>query len=333
MQNRLQYNINYSKTVAEHPENVSAAVKNCQDNNSDNEVDAYLAQILSNSDYYPFGVSMTERSYNSTGKRYGFNGKENDEELETMCLGARLFDVDFFGGGAVDELANKYLGLSTYCFVGNMPINSIDSNGKDIYIVIKPPSANTQVKKENMEAIINRVYNTPMGNEMINKYINHPETDIFISFGFTDGDYGLTIRYVDAENKAKMVPPKCINIGGHYLYNENLPEFKHVKIDPEKRNYFVILNENYFSNKITSAKAKLGALILGHEFGAHIGNNKTEEEDHKDWGQTTIADDAPATGRAKEYNKQVEKSTTDPKEIYLEEMNIRGEYKLSKKTK
>jgi len=132
MQNSLQCIINYSKTVAEQPVNVSAAVsdvKNCPDYNSDNEVDCYLAQILSNSDYPPFVVSMTERSYNSSSQRHGFNGKENDSETETMDFGARLLDGNLGVWLAVDPLAGKYPDLSPYNFAGNLPVLFIDIDG------------------------------------------------------------------------------------------------------------------------------------------------------------------------------------------------------------
>jgi RHS repeat-associated protein len=105
-------------------------IKEQQDYNSDNEVDCYTAQILSNSDYYPFGVSITERSYNNTGRRYGFNGKENDEELETMDFGARLLDGDLGVWLACDPLASKYPDLSPYQFCANNPIIFIEVDGK-----------------------------------------------------------------------------------------------------------------------------------------------------------------------------------------------------------
>jgi len=105
-------------------------IKEQQNYDSDNEVDCYTAQILSNSDYYPFGVNMTERSYNNTGRRYGFNGKENDEELETMDFGARLLDGDLGVWLAGDPLAMKFPSESSYIYAGDSPIVFADVDGK-----------------------------------------------------------------------------------------------------------------------------------------------------------------------------------------------------------
>jgi hypothetical protein len=40
----------------------------------------WQAEVISTSDYYPFGCTMPGREYSSSGYRYGFKGKENDRE-------------------------------------------------------------------------------------------------------------------------------------------------------------------------------------------------------------------------------------------------------------
>ena len=46
-------------------------------------VDYYIAEVLSQNDYYPFGMMMPQRKYSAgNGYRYGFNGKENDTEVK-----------------------------------------------------------------------------------------------------------------------------------------------------------------------------------------------------------------------------------------------------------
>ena len=47
------------------------------DTNSDGIADYYTSDVVSATDYYPFGMSMPGRSYQSGLYRYGFNGKEN----------------------------------------------------------------------------------------------------------------------------------------------------------------------------------------------------------------------------------------------------------------
>ncbi|HUM47427.1 MAG TPA: hypothetical protein PLD84_10885, partial [Chitinophagales bacterium] len=47
-------------------------------------------------DYYPFGMLMPERNYSSDNYRFGFNGKENDNEAKgsgnSVEFGARIYD-------------------------------------------------------------------------------------------------------------------------------------------------------------------------------------------------------------------------------------------------
>ena len=49
---------------------------------NDNTVDYFTPQVASVQDYYPFGMLQPGRSYNAAGYRYGFNGKENDNEVK-----------------------------------------------------------------------------------------------------------------------------------------------------------------------------------------------------------------------------------------------------------
>jgi hypothetical protein len=51
------------------------------DTTSDGRSDYYGAAIRSALDYYAFGMGISARSYNSSDYRYGFKGKENDNEL------------------------------------------------------------------------------------------------------------------------------------------------------------------------------------------------------------------------------------------------------------
>jgi RHS repeat-associated protein len=45
---------------------------------ADNTAEYYTAVVHSAQDYYPFGMEMPGRSFQSGGYRYGFNGKEKD---------------------------------------------------------------------------------------------------------------------------------------------------------------------------------------------------------------------------------------------------------------
>ncbi|MGD9492295.1 MAG: hypothetical protein AB7V36_02950 [Bacteroidales bacterium] len=55
-------------------------IKLTADGNTDGVVDSYAAVITSSQDYYPFGMIMPERNWNSSSYRFGFNGQENQSE-------------------------------------------------------------------------------------------------------------------------------------------------------------------------------------------------------------------------------------------------------------
>ncbi|MBN2681432.1 MAG: hypothetical protein JXR58_02915 [Bacteroidales bacterium] len=75
---------------------------------------------------------------------FGFNGQENINELTGstgthLDFGARVYDSRIGRWTACDPLAAKYHSLSSYCFVGNMPIIAIDPDGKQIQVISNNP--------------------------------------------------------------------------------------------------------------------------------------------------------------------------------------------------
>jgi len=63
---------------------------------SESSITSYLPEIHTSSDYYPFGAQMSGRKYNVGGYRFGFNGKENDNEIKRdgtqLDYGMRIYD-------------------------------------------------------------------------------------------------------------------------------------------------------------------------------------------------------------------------------------------------
>jgi RHS repeat-associated protein len=83
--------------------------------------------------YFPFGSVQPGRSFNSTEYRFGFNGKENDNEVmgagNFQDYGFRMYNSRLGRFISVDPLKDKFPMLSTYQFAGNMPIMYIDLDG------------------------------------------------------------------------------------------------------------------------------------------------------------------------------------------------------------
>jgi len=119
-------------------------------------VDHYEADVATQQDYYPFGMLMAGRQYtaNNTTYRYGFNGKENDNEVKKDAngndliggqqdYGMRIYDPRVGRFLSVDPLTGKYPELTPYQFASNTPVQAVDIDGLEAL----PKTQNT--KSEN----------------------------------------------------------------------------------------------------------------------------------------------------------------------------------------
>jgi len=97
----------------------------------------YEPVVVNANDYYAFGGQMPGRSYSSPlgvgGYRYGFNGKENDNEVKgegrQQDYGMRIYDPRIGRFLSVDPLQKQYPELTPYQFASNTPIQAIDLDG------------------------------------------------------------------------------------------------------------------------------------------------------------------------------------------------------------
>jgi RHS repeat-associated protein len=104
----------------------------------------YVAEVVSAQDYYAFGSTLVERTYTwpatAGSYRYGFNGKEYDQEWNSggaeYDYGFRIYDPRLARFLSVDPLTKDYPWYTPYQFAGNKPINSIDIDGLEEYNVI-----------------------------------------------------------------------------------------------------------------------------------------------------------------------------------------------------
>jgi RHS repeat-associated protein len=104
------------------------------DDDQDDEVNWYEPYVVSAQDYYPFGMLMPERQWSyGSGYRYGFNGKENDNEVKGNGVqydyGFRIYDARIGKFLSVDPLTESYPWYTPYQFAGNKPIQFIDLDG------------------------------------------------------------------------------------------------------------------------------------------------------------------------------------------------------------
>ena len=84
--------------------------------------DIYEADIVSATDYAPFGMGMVGRSYSGEEYRYGYNRKENDNETKTQDYGMGIYKPDLGKFLSLDPLEPKFPFLSPFQFASNSPI-------------------------------------------------------------------------------------------------------------------------------------------------------------------------------------------------------------------
>ncbi len=123
--------------LSNHLGNVLSAISDKKiGNDSSGIVNYYIAEVLSQNDYHPFGMLIPGRKYAATESyRYGFNGKENDNEVKgegnQQDDGMRIYDPRLGRFLSVDPLSKDYPWYTLYQFAGNKPIEAIDLDGAE----------------------------------------------------------------------------------------------------------------------------------------------------------------------------------------------------------
>ncbi|MDQ6756811.1 MAG: hypothetical protein M3004_07740 [Bacteroidota bacterium] len=84
-------------------------------------------------DYYPGGMLMPGRQFiqSSSKYRYGFNGKENDNEVVQYDYGFRIYDPRLVRFKSVDPLQKRFAELTPFQFASNSTIASVDLDGRE----------------------------------------------------------------------------------------------------------------------------------------------------------------------------------------------------------
>ena len=114
---------------------VTVSDKKLQHSTNGTTVDYYHADVVTANDYYPFGSQMPGRKYSqaNTTYRYGFNGKENDNEVKgegnQQDYGMRIYTERLGRFLSVDPLTKSYPHFTPYQFSSNNPILNVDLDG------------------------------------------------------------------------------------------------------------------------------------------------------------------------------------------------------------
>ncbi|MFN9151174.1 MAG: RHS repeat-associated core domain-containing protein, partial [Bacteroidota bacterium] len=94
------------------------------------------AEVIDRRDYYPFGMEMPGRRWRAATEgagRFGFNGKENDNEVKgegnQQDYGFRIYDPRVARFLSVDPLTGEYVSEAPYQFALSDPLTNIDADG------------------------------------------------------------------------------------------------------------------------------------------------------------------------------------------------------------
>lgn len=103
---------------------------------NDTVVDHYVAELLTQNDYYAYGMRMPGRTFAAaTGYRYGFNGKENDDEVKgpgnQLDYDARIYDPRVARFLSIDPKTGDFAALTPYQFSSNSPVSNTDLDGEE----------------------------------------------------------------------------------------------------------------------------------------------------------------------------------------------------------
>lgn len=117
---------------------------------------------------------MPNRNYSAvSGYRYGFNGKENDNEVKgegnQYDYGFRVYDSRVGRFLSTDPLEKSYSGLTPYQFASNNPIEGVDVDGRE-YV----SSKEVRIKVEHGEVLLNIVNMNPVVGGPLKRYFEDP---------------------------------------------------------------------------------------------------------------------------------------------------------------
>lgn len=152
-----------SYELKDHLGNVRAVIsdhKILEDEDGSNTVNAgdyYSANIISYSDYYPFGMLQPNR-HGGENYRYNFQGQETDDEVKgkgnSVNYKYRMHDPRLGRFFAVDPLSPKYPQWTPYQFGGNQVIASAELEGLEPDVNLETTSTTTNI-------------DSPIGNDQV----------------------------------------------------------------------------------------------------------------------------------------------------------------------
>lgn len=179
---------------------------------------------------------MPNRHSSSNQYRYGYGGKEKDDELKgngnSIDFGDRMYDPRIGRWSSTDRLQSKYPWISPYSYVANNPIMNREIDGRDWTITtIKDEKGNTTIKMTLDAAVVNTSNNKALDMHCLKDAVKKQvETSYSMTYKNNDGttttvEATVNIRsidkfteLVDGEHLIEVVDPSNPGLGGRTNY-------------------------------------------------------------------------------------------------------------------
>jgi RHS repeat-associated protein len=181
-------------------------------------------------DYYAFGMQMPGRKL-SGGYRYGFNGKENDNEVKgegnQQDYGMRIYDGRIGKFLSVDPLTKTFPWYTPYQFSGNCPIAKTDLDGgepldfksKWKYQPLFDLKTGGKVKGTGTEIFVT---DTKLGGGLRDVSLVYDEVTMQNWFVHQSGNKSYYLKNADGKNSVMTIDPKTYQVkGGEFVEFES----------------------------------------------------------------------------------------------------------------
>jgi RHS repeat-associated protein len=269
--------------LTDHLGNVRAVVsdrKLCDNSALPAPPTLYRAEVLNQTDFYPFGMISRTTTASGGEYRFGFNGKENDNEVHSATgtsqdFGDRLYDNRTGRWSSVDPLALKYPYCSPYIFGLNNPIYYVDVDGRDVFVFI----AATSKTNAGHSAIAVEEYRE------VEKGIYEKTGRILVAELYPER------RPVGIESVPGLLKYRTFNSLNEYLASAaaDMNDFQYIQINTDNRPANEEGNDNTYSDYEIRVDLKLKQFMEARE--SHVNTARTLQYNPETYNCTTFASD------------------------------------------
>ena len=236
------------------------------DSDADLIADYYEPLLISESDYYPYGMTMEKRSFASSEYRFGFNTQEKSTEIGEDTYTAEFWQYDSRNARRwnVDPVVKHY--ESSYAAFGGNPIWFADIDGEDTL-------------KMHLERVWEeeRVVLYKVSFSVIKEGVETPiETpmDIFLGQSLYSFEGWNRLGYIDPNSTSKTFKPTYEKMAQHSEWENTIRVYgDELSSKGEKKGVFIHPGRNI---GIWSSGCLIA--IEGSNLENHINNNDREDE-------------------------------------------------------